>query len=380
MILIIADYYLPGYKGGGPIRTIANTVEWLGDEFDFYILTGDRDFKDTEPYPDIRYGEWVTVGKAKVRYLSPKERGILSLSSIIQKLQPDLIYLNSFFAPMCVKTMWGRFLGRISRKIPVLIAPRNEFFAASLRLKRWKKRPYLYISRLLAIYHHITWQATTPFEQTTIAKQFNHANVYIACDLSTKELPQINVHHPKSDPIRLVYISRIDRKKNLIYALKLLKNIDSPVVFDIYGPREDLIYWQECETLIQSLPPHIHVCYQRELTHKEVLSTFQEYDAFLFPTQGENFGHIIWEALYAGCLPIISDNTPWDNVAGWTISLDNPQGFIAALHELIAMSQVEYTERQNRAHQEAIQQAHDPHTLEANRQMFQSLLQQKSKG
>ena len=37
-VLILAGCYLPGIKGGGPIRTIANLVEVLGDEFEFSQL------------------------------------------------------------------------------------------------------------------------------------------------------------------------------------------------------------------------------------------------------------------------------------------------------------------------------------------------------
>jgi hypothetical protein len=32
-ILVITGYYLPGYKGGGPIRTLANMVDRLGSRF-----------------------------------------------------------------------------------------------------------------------------------------------------------------------------------------------------------------------------------------------------------------------------------------------------------------------------------------------------------
>ena len=43
IILSFAGHYLPGYKAGGPIRSIANMVDQLGDEFDFRIVAGDRD-------------------------------------------------------------------------------------------------------------------------------------------------------------------------------------------------------------------------------------------------------------------------------------------------------------------------------------------------
>lgn len=35
VILSFASYYLPGYKAGGPIRTLENLVENFSDEFDF---------------------------------------------------------------------------------------------------------------------------------------------------------------------------------------------------------------------------------------------------------------------------------------------------------------------------------------------------------
>ena len=49
-ILIVMGRYLPGYKDGGPVRSIKNLVDRLGTEYEFYILTVDRDHGDTEPY------------------------------------------------------------------------------------------------------------------------------------------------------------------------------------------------------------------------------------------------------------------------------------------------------------------------------------------
>ena len=38
VILCFVAYYLPGYRSGGPVRTIANFVDHLGDEFDIRIV------------------------------------------------------------------------------------------------------------------------------------------------------------------------------------------------------------------------------------------------------------------------------------------------------------------------------------------------------
>ena len=54
--------------------------------------------------------------------------------------------------------------------------------------------------------------------------------------------------------------------------------------------------------------------YHGELQPDAVVTTFARYDAFAFPTLGENFGHVIAESLSAGCAVICSDQTPWTPV------------------------------------------------------------------
>ena len=67
-ILIITGRYLPGYRDGGPVRSIVNLTQWMGGEYDLRIMCLDRDHGDDRPYPDITAGEYNTVGSAKVWY------------------------------------------------------------------------------------------------------------------------------------------------------------------------------------------------------------------------------------------------------------------------------------------------------------------------
>jgi len=66
IILTFVHYYLPGHKAGGPIRSIANMVTHIGDQFDIKIITADRDFGDAEPYSNIIVDAWNPVGQATV--------------------------------------------------------------------------------------------------------------------------------------------------------------------------------------------------------------------------------------------------------------------------------------------------------------------------
>ena len=72
-VLVLADYYLPGFKAGGPIRSLANMVDRLGDEFAFKIVTRDRDAGDQRPCGGTVPNAWQPIGKARVLYLSPRQ-------------------------------------------------------------------------------------------------------------------------------------------------------------------------------------------------------------------------------------------------------------------------------------------------------------------
>ena len=69
-ILVFMDWFLPGYKAGGPIRSVANMVRALSEDFDFYIVTRNTDLSDDEPYKNIEPNKWCEKYNAHVYYLS----------------------------------------------------------------------------------------------------------------------------------------------------------------------------------------------------------------------------------------------------------------------------------------------------------------------
>jgi glycosyltransferase involved in cell wall biosynthesis len=145
--------------------------------------------------------------------------------------------------------------------------------------------------------------------------------------------------------LRIVFLSRIDRKKNLDYALNVLRDMDITIEFDIYGPVSDGAYWRACQRMAAQMPGNVIVTYKGAIPNAAVAETLSKYDALLLPTAGENFGHAIFDALAVGLPVIISDRTPWCNLeeehAGWSLPLDDAIGFSRALTTLKAMSVVE---------------------------------------
>jgi glycosyltransferase involved in cell wall biosynthesis len=150
------------------------------------------------------------------------------------------------------------------------------------------------------------------------------------------------------------------------------------VIFDIYGSLEDASYFAECEKAMAELPANISATYKGPVAPDSVISTLSKYDAFFLPTFGENFGHAILEALLAGCPVMLSDQTPWRNLAeqqaGFDCALDNPQVLRDAVERLIAMKDSEFLAWSAGARRCAENYCSKSDLVTATRTLFQDVL------
>jgi glycosyltransferase involved in cell wall biosynthesis len=393
-ILTTIGCYLPGYKAGGPIRSVSNLIDALGDEFEFFVVTADRDLGEDEPYANVVTGAWQSVGKAKVLYLPPAKMGLVNWCRFLNSNFYDLLYLNSFFSRLTIKTLFLRALGLIPNKATV-VAPRGEFSTGALsmgKLKKLKKRLYIHVAGALNFYRQIVWQASSEREALDILAQLGNwvsaDQVFVAPNIAAVSFPRTEWTHDVAfrDRVgvkrpgfaKVVFLSRIARMKNLEMAIELLGQTKGEVEFDIYGPLEDEEYWGKCCDAIRKLPANVRVSYKGVVAAEEVHTVFSHYHAFLFPTHGENFGHVILEALGAGCLVLTSDRTPWQDFEkdkiGWVLSLNEANRFVDAMNEVIDMGGQEFEGRSNRAIEFAQSVATDQSVLEANDALFNQAL------
>lgn len=396
-VLVLVGYYLPGHRSGGPLRSISNLVEVLGDEFDFRIITSDHDLGSNRPYSGVLADTWLPVDKAQVMYLSAKGRSLPAMFRLLRSLDYDVLYLNSFFArrfsmlPVMLQKL------RLIPRRPTLLAPRGEFSEGALALKPKRKALYLKISTRLGLYRNVVWHASSQYEaedirralplsdQTTIivANPLSEANAQlprnVAKILVASDTPSTTRSSPNDDLSRgkiagqldVVFLSRIARMKNLDAALLYLGDLHGQVRFDIYGPIEDAAYWEQCRRIIAQLPANVQVTYCGEVPREAVLSTLASYHLFLLPTCGENFGHVIHEALSAGCPVLISDRTPWRDLetlgVGWDLPLEEPERFRTVLQQCVDMDAETHRALSQRAQQYGTQCSTDPAVVEQNR-------------
>jgi len=384
IVLVFVRYYLPGFKAGGPVRSIDNLVGQLGDEFDFHVVTSDRDLGDTAAYPGVTSDARAQVGKATVTYLSPREQGFGGICRLLRATPHDVVYLNSFFDPVfsAVPLLVRRF-GLAPHK-PYLVAPRGEFSPGALALKAWKKQLYLRVVRTGGLYRNVGWQASSEYEAAEIVQAFdvNLDRIYIAPNPTPSGSDQCrtiaSVHRDPGMPLRIVFLSRIAPKKNLSFALRVIAQVHEPVVFDIYGPVADEEYWQRCQADIVSLPGHVQVNYRGAVPPDRVREIMSSHDLFFLPTLGENFGHVIAEALSEGTPVLIADTTPWRGLeaagVGWDLSLDEEPSFLRCIEHCARLGAEEYETWRAAIHRFAATRLNDPEVLNANRTVLLKVL------
>ena len=282
-----------------------------------------------------------------------------------------MIYLNSFFSIRF--SLFPLLITKFILKTPILLAPRGEFSAGALAIRSIRKK--LYLCLLHPLYRHVVFHATGDVEAKDIQVFFPHVVFKIIPNFfESSYLIKSKTRNKKLGELKIIFLSRIAKKKNLDGILKLLNYYPLSVHFDIYGPLEDETYWRYCQKLIQALPEQVKVNYKGSVEHSAVAETFSQYDLFIFLTHGENFGHVILEALAAGCPVILSKATPWKTIeqmgAGWCFAIDDFKGVAEKLKQLQSFDQAQYQQLINNAKAYAKQYTSEFSDSETSQNLF----------
>jgi len=351
-IICFIKYYLPGYKSGGPVRTIANLIEKIGNDYFFDIVTSDRDVYDSNSFQNIKVDDWNEAHNSRIFYSSSFISFLCKLPIFFRSKSYDYIYLNSFFSfQFSIIVLINIFL-KIIPQTKIIIAPRGEFSLSALTIKKFRKNFYLSIFKLFNLDQDIVWQASSIYELNDIKNIFKRRklNIKIAPDI-----PEINFDRKDNNlklsmnPLKIIFLSRISSIKNLDFAIEVLKELKINVHFEIVGPICDKHFWEYCITLLKELPLNISYSYLGAINHKEVGKKISNNHLFFLPTKSENYGHTIFESLSVGTPVLISNQTPWRNLSdhnvGWDIPLLNKFDFVHSINYMAKLSQKEYEQK-----------------------------------
>ncbi len=384
-VLILADCYLPGFKYGGPVRSLANLVAGMGDQIDFSVITWDRDYLDSKPYPDIPSNVWLHKPPIKIFYLSNGMKSLFRFPQLLRHTPADIWYMNSCFSLLF--TLYALILRklRLTPQVKLVIAPRGVLSPGSLSKKSLKKRVFLFVAKALNLYNNVFWHASTDIEAQYIRDVFGPNVAVQAAPNFSGFYPEKNLCAPvvkNPGELRLIYLGRISHEKNLLGALEVLQDlrIEGHVRLNVFGLVDEPAYWGDCQRVIRQMPKNIVVEYHGAVEHSKVAKAIQEHHMLIAPSWGESYGHSIAESLIQGRPVLISDKTPWRHLeeagVGYDLPLERPEAFWRAIAEIAAMDQTAYDQMSNKCRLFIEQILDDTHSLRMHMKLFQRALQE----
>lgn len=342
-VLVVAPYFVPAFRGGGPIQTLKALIDAAPNSFDVSVVCANNDLGEKTSLVGTP-NRWLQVDRANVRYV---EGGVRALISAYRSASgANLVYLNSLFnprfsmIPVLIKAI-GLWHGA-----SFLIAPRGELDPGALALKPIKKSVFLAAYKVLGLSRRLTWHASTPEEADQITRIFGPHTRILVRENETRLPARASTRPPRAaGPARLLFASRLVEKKGLLTLLEALAGVSHPVKVSVVGAFETAQYEARCRAVVDELPANIDLTFLGALPRKQVLAQMRCSDVMAFPTMGENFGHVVAEALSESCPVFASGHTPWSarlRSGGGAVVSDDVEAWRQALAGFVSQTPGEW--------------------------------------
>jgi glycosyltransferase involved in cell wall biosynthesis len=317
-----------------------------GDKYEILLVTGNKDIDNTT-FTNIKFNKILKKKKFKILYLSEKKTGYLNFKEIINTFDPDTIYLNSFFDyDFSIKIA---LLNKIFFKKKIVISPRGELYKEALKIKKIKKKIFLFFSNVLKIYQDTIFQVNSTKEKKELLKvYFLKLKKIEIVPVLYSELKSVKISNLSIDrkTFKILYVSRIVKNKNLDFCLSVLQNINIEVNFIIIGPIEDKKYWNMCKKKFFNLNKNIKINYLGHKKKNYINKIMKRSHCLFLPSKFESFGHVIFESFLNGLPVITSKYTPWKNLkkkkVGADLALPEIRKFIYEIKALKLCSKKKY--------------------------------------
>ena len=309
--LVFAPFFPPAYLGGGPIRSLWAIVQEGKSRHRVAVITRDHDLDDSPLSVDR--DSWIFEDGFTIRYASTRSPWRYIGALISSRSRPaDALYVNSFFdvslsmVPqlLAVFGWWG--------SVHRVVAVRGEFGSAALEKSPVRKALLVRLYRWLRLHRGVIWHASSVREAEDIRSVIGEgAEIIIRRDARSGEALRSVAPRTEAGRLQAVFLGRIVQHKGLTTVLEALGGSSTELDLDIYGPDEDVAYARLCREAATRLPDGVRVRFMGRLLPDDVCPTLANYDVLLMPTHGENFGHVIAEALSVGVPVMVCDVTPW---------------------------------------------------------------------
>lgn len=351
-VLIAIDWYRPAHKAGGPITSIENLINLLGNEphLQFYIVCSCLDYGQPNPL-QVPQQTWVTEGKAQVQYWHPKKLGWREWLNIYNDLQPHIIHMQGIWSPRF--SILPLMVAHWYKRARIVVSPRGMLTLQALKQNRIPKALVAVVLKTFGLYKNVLFHSTND-QETQEIQQFIKQPIQLQMPNVPRNLgemmSQVSAQPPKSKgTLRWLFIGRLSPEKNPLLILEALKELSMPTEGYFIGGSNNENYLQQFNNQLQALPTHHKVTYLGEMLLEDMIEYLGWTHVLINASISENFGHAMAEALSAGVPIVVGPNTPWQHLweekAGCVVPY-TALGFVEAMKKLGDMDGSEFAEFQ----------------------------------
>jgi len=234
-------------------------------------------------------------------------RGIVKAIKILKKEQNFFLISSlwkSVFIPLILKFIYGKSFKWIH------IIHSAHFFS--------------FIDSILNIVAIRLCDSVFADSHTSMKKRKNLTKKEIKC-ISFKLFPSTSYKKKNlTQELKIVFIGRLDKVKNLSFAIKIIEEIylsGYSLIFDIYGPKEN--DYKNLSSIVKSKKLGHIIQFKKELKKEEIITTLDKYQFFIQTSHREGMAMTVVEAMMCGLVCLV---TPVGEISNYS------QDMLSAIH------------------------------------------------
>ena len=216
-IFITIPWFLPAFRAGGPIQSVANLVNEYKDGVSYFIFCSDVDLNGAA-LDNVERDTWTPYNDHTTVWYNGPDQISDHLVKQAEIIKPDIIFIIGLFS-------WHyNIVPMIFCKSPKkILSSRGMLHPGGLSQKKLKKKVYLTLFKLLEYHYKVHFHATDEDERTFISNYFGTvAKVSVAGNFPNK-IGYLPVAAKLSGELKLVSVALISPMKNILQVLQALE-------------------------------------------------------------------------------------------------------------------------------------------------------------
>lgn len=216
----------------------------------------------------------------------------------------DVVHIHSWWNLVAVFAVLVCWL----RGVKPILAPRGMLSKYSFEHENSLKKQLIHHSLGKFLLSKTFIHATASAELTEGKQLVSQWQGFVLPNiLPLPKTPIIHEQDSNSSPIKLLFLSRIDKKKGLELLFEALSKVSFLFHLDIIGTG-DSVYINELQQLATDYHIDKNITWLGRIEGEKRFEYYAQADIFLLLSQNENFANVVIEALSQGTAVFISDN------------------------------------------------------------------------